>query len=162
MVAKSQIFNWCVFSTGKYSNSFTQPAFSCPSKIAKGTSHLLDSPIFHQHLSIMRKAKQGDDELETNDIASASSSSNTGNADGIMMILSPAKTLDLSPFHLDSSLPICEPHCDLAKTRMVAGVLKEKKAKDLAKLLGISAKLADTAQKVIYSLNMFLHRIAVI
>lgn len=70
--------------------------------------------------------------------------------DGVMMILSPAKTLDLTPFETPLGSPNhpTEPKCDVAKTRTIASAMKARnKAKDLEKLLGISANLAATAHK---------------
>ena len=66
---------------------------------------------------------------------------------GLLMILSPAKTLDLSP--IDSlSLELTTPDCDSDKTKQVAGIIKKKKKIQLPKVLGISPKLAETAFEV--------------
>jgi len=67
---------------------------------------------------------------------------------GILMILSPAKTLDLSPCDRRLFGDWTPPDCDAAKTKEVATILKKNKASDLAKLLGISANLAKTAHEV--------------
>mmetsp|Transcript_36184 Transcript_36184/g.66410 ORF Transcript_36184/g.66410 Transcript_36184/m.66410 type:complete len:379 (+) Transcript_36184:93-1229(+) len=65
---------------------------------------------------------------------------------GVMMILSPAKTLDLTPFSApdSDSFPqsLSAPNCDVAKTKVVALAMKARSKKDLEKLLGISANLA--------------------
>ena len=71
---------------------------------------------------------------------------------GIMMILSPAKTLDLEPYDKDAygSFPSpTNPCCDLEKTKEVTHAMKKRDKESLQKLLGISAKLADTAHQVI-------------
>jgi cytoplasmic iron level regulating protein YaaA (DUF328/UPF0246 family) len=64
---------------------------------------------------------------------------------GIMMILSPAKTMDLSPFEDDHSLQLTQPDCNLDGTGKIAQAMKTRKEKDIEKLLGISANLAKTA-----------------
>lgn len=63
------------------------------------------------------------------------------------MILSPAKTLDLSPCDRLSG-DWTTPECDEAKTKKIASIVKKQKAKELEKLLGISANLAKTAHEV--------------
>ena len=70
---------------------------------------------------------------------------------GIMMILSPAKTLDLTPYIKDNYTaipPPTKPCCDLDKTSIISKAMKKKDKKALEKLLGISSKLADTAHEV--------------
>lgn len=67
---------------------------------------------------------------------------------GIMMILSPAKTLDLSPCSNRLATMWTEPECDVSKTNEIASEMKHRKQKDLQKLLGISANLAETAYGV--------------
>mmetsp|Transcript_17674 Transcript_17674/g.23576 ORF Transcript_17674/g.23576 Transcript_17674/m.23576 type:complete len:332 (+) Transcript_17674:3-998(+) len=63
-----------------------------------------------------------------------------------MMILSPAKTLDLTPYDENNDFPsLTTPSCDSAKTSIVASSMKKRKKADLTKLLSISAKLGDTA-----------------
>lgn len=66
-----------------------------------------------------------------------------GVEDGIMMILSPAKSLDLSPYEgrLETTLPDCDP----AKTIEIARAMKARNETALGKLLSISSKLASTA-----------------
>mmetsp|Transcript_20662 Transcript_20662/g.31274 ORF Transcript_20662/g.31274 Transcript_20662/m.31274 type:complete len:319 (+) Transcript_20662:39-995(+) len=64
---------------------------------------------------------------------------------GIMMILSPAKTLDLSSCSDRLSTMWTEPECDIIKTNEIACEVKKRKQKDLQKLLGVSANLAETA-----------------
>lgn len=68
---------------------------------------------------------------------------------GVMMILSPAKTLDLQPFKsTSSSFPLTtRPSCDDEKTKLLATVMKAQSEKALGKLLGISAKLGETAHQ---------------
>ncbi len=84
------------------------------------------------------------------------SSSNNANDDaassggGILMILSPAKTLDLSPFEPPSSdaFPaLSMPDCDATKTKLVAEAMKARSKKELEKLLSISANLAATSHQ---------------
>jgi hypothetical protein len=70
---------------------------------------------------------------------------------GIMMILSPAKTLDLSVWHqpIGSMLQPTSPDCSPSQTLQVAKAMKGRNEKnELAKLLGISANLAKTASEV--------------
>lgn len=77
------------------------------------------------------------------------------NARGVMMILSPAKTLDLSPFEAPSpSFPQTSvPNCDAEKTKAVASAMKARSKKDLEKLLGISANLAEKSHQVSISIG---------
>jgi len=77
---------------------------------------------------------------------------NDDGAVGIMMILSPAKTLDLTPFVEPSSdssdstfPPLTTPQCDTSKTKAVSTAMKHRSKKDLEKLLGISSNLAATS-----------------
>lgn len=82
--------------------------------------------------------------------ASKSSSNNANDDGGILMILSPAKTLDLSPFEPPSSdtFPaLSMPDCDAAKTKLVAEAMKARSKKELEKLLSISANLAATSHQ---------------
>jgi hypothetical protein len=65
---------------------------------------------------------------------------------GILMILSPAKTLDLSPYAAAS--PCTSPDCDAKMTAELIHAMKKRKESELAKLLGISANLAKTAHQV--------------
>jgi hypothetical protein len=68
---------------------------------------------------------------------------------GIMMILSPAKTLDLSVWQpIGGSLAPTAPDCSPSQTLQVAKAMKERKESELGKLLGISANLAKTASEV--------------
>lgn len=72
-----------------------------------------------------------------------------GSGGGILMILSPAKTLDLSPLEPSSNnLEWAFPSCDDAKTMKVASALRGKGESGLSKILGISSKLAKTAHEV--------------
>lgn len=65
-----------------------------------------------------------------------------------LMILSPAKTLNLSPLEKDQPIPWTSPKCSDEKTQEIMKAMKEhaKDATKLSKLLGISAKLAGTAK----------------
>lgn len=78
-----------------------------------------------------------------NKAAKAQSSSASSNDAGILMILSPAKTLDLSPWQQGATTTT--PQCNAAKTREIAQIMK--KRKDLVKLLGVSANVGKTAQE---------------
>ena len=83
-------------------------------------------------------------------MAKKSSSNNANDDGGILMILSPAKTLDLSPFEPPSSdtFPaLSMPDCDAAKTKLVAEAMKARSKKELEKLLSISANLAATSHQ---------------
>mmetsp|Transcript_23067 Transcript_23067/g.41875 ORF Transcript_23067/g.41875 Transcript_23067/m.41875 type:complete len:298 (-) Transcript_23067:29-922(-) len=65
---------------------------------------------------------------------------------GIMMILSPAKTLNLSPLeHSPATTTI--PHCNVEKTKEIMQAIKKRTQAELGKLLGISANLAQTAHE---------------
>jgi len=73
------------------------------------------------------------------------------NTEGIIMILSPAKTLDVSSYEPNDypSFPKpTEPNCNYGQTKQVARFMKQQKKKSLEKLLSISAKLADSAYQV--------------
>lgn len=76
--------------------------------------------------------------------------------EGIMMILSPAKTLDLSPFVLSNYYPklgdksdtfLTNPCCDPKKTSHLANVMKKQTPTQLMKLLKISSKLANVSHE---------------
>jgi len=69
---------------------------------------------------------------------------NLANKRGVMMILSPAKTLDLSPFTTSLST---EPSCDQVKTDIIANAMKSKTGEKLSSLLGLSAKLTKSVKK---------------
>ncbi|GAX27744.1 uncharacterized protein FisN_13Hh156 [Fistulifera solaris] len=68
---------------------------------------------------------------------------------GIVMILSPAKTLDLSPFDGESTIMknvgVTQPDCHHEQTRYIAQCMKQRSATELAKLLSLSTTLAQTA-----------------
>ncbi|GKY96819.1 hypothetical protein MPSEU_000641100 [Mayamaea pseudoterrestris] len=66
---------------------------------------------------------------------------------GIMMILSPAKTLDLSPLTRPSLPPTTLPDCNPKQTAQVAQAMKERTESELKSLLGISAALAKTSRE---------------
>jgi cytoplasmic iron level regulating protein YaaA (DUF328/UPF0246 family) len=64
-----------------------------------------------------------------------------------MMILSPAKTLNLSPLeHSPATTTI--PHCNVGKTKEIMQAIKQRTQAELGRLLGISANLAQTAHEV--------------
>ena len=67
----------------------------------------------------------------------------------ILMILSPAKTLDLTsplpPWLLESNLPLTQPDCCLEKTQAIATYMKGLSLSALTKLLQVSASLGQTA-----------------
>ena len=71
--------------------------------------------------------------------------------EGIMMILSPAKTLDLSPYPAPSGGPTgalptrTQPQCNAVQTLEIATIMKSRT--DLVKLLGVSANVGKTAQE---------------
>jgi hypothetical protein len=68
---------------------------------------------------------------------------------GIMMILSPAKTLDLSLWQpIGGSLAPTVADCSPSQTLEVAQAMKARKESELGKLLGISANLAKTTSEV--------------
>ena len=80
----------------------------------------------------------------------SSSDDAAASSGGVMMILSPAKTLDLSPFEApsDDAFPaLSTPDCDTAKTKVVAEAMKARSKKELEKLLGISANLAEKSHQ---------------
>lgn len=70
---------------------------------------------------------------------------------GIFMILSPAKTLDLSPLksdvlsHIEEDLS--EPSCDPKKTRTLVDILQLKSQNELKKLLNVSDKISCTVKE---------------
>jgi hypothetical protein len=67
---------------------------------------------------------------------------------GIMMILSPAKTLDLSAWQpIGGSLVPTVADCSPSQTLEVAKAMKGRKESELGKLLGISANLAKTTSE---------------
>lgn len=74
-----------------------------------------------------------------------------GSEEGVMMILSPAKTLDLTPFSSpvgSESFPRSStPSCDAEKTRVVASAMKARSRTELEKLLAISANLATKSKE---------------
>ena len=88
----------------------------------------------------------------------SSSSTNDANDSvvGIMMILSPAKTLDLTPLaadiknddHIPDSSLWTVPGCNMDKTRQVVQAMKKRSQSELAKLLSISSNLASKSHEV--------------
>lgn len=71
---------------------------------------------------------------------------------GVMMILSPAKTLDFSLLPTSESVPdtsyFTSPGCHPDQTRQVVQAMKKRSTTELGKLLSISANLAKTAHEV--------------
>ena len=70
------------------------------------------------------------------------------------MILSPAKTLNLTPLEDTErqrqlhGLSVTEPNCNPEYTNTLASILKSKSTNQLSKLLGTSAKLSQTVKQV--------------
>lgn len=80
---------------------------------------------------------------------------------GLMMILSPAKTLNLDPaFETAESVIIgtTDPSCDVVKTNELAGILKKKNVKELKNLLKISDNLVSSVLMVRFLLQHYFHR----
>ena len=73
---------------------------------------------------------------------STQASNKANHKNGILMILSPAKTLDVTPY--DGSLATTTPQCSPAQTREIAQIMKNRK--DLVSLLGVSTNVGKTAQ----------------
>eukprot|EP00557_Chaetoceros_sp_GSL56_P005410 CAMPEP_0176491334 /NCGR_PEP_ID=MMETSP0200_2-20121128/8374_1 /TAXON_ID=947934 /ORGANISM="Chaetoceros sp., Strain GSL56" /LENGTH=308 /DNA_ID=CAMNT_0017888751 /DNA_START=1344 /DNA_END=2267 /DNA_ORIENTATION=- len=88
-----------------------------------------------------------------------SSNAFTTSRRGIFMILSPAKTLDLSPLQSDVLSGIesnlSEPSCDLAKTRQLAEILQSKSQNELKKLLNVSDKISSTVKEYYGNFDMY-------
>ncbi len=71
---------------------------------------------------------------------------------GLMMILSPAKTLNLDALDQESlAVETTRPSCDSEKTNALAKILKEKSKNDLKSLLKISDNLATSVSEVCVS-----------
>lgn len=64
---------------------------------------------------------------------------------GVFMILSPAKTLDLTPIPLDD-LDTSSPGCDKSKTLQLSQIMKSKSKKQLKDLLKVSDKISDAVK----------------
>jgi|AntRauTorckE5430_2_1112549.scaffolds.fasta_scaffold03664_1 cytoplasmic iron level regulating protein YaaA (DUF328/UPF0246 family) len=94
---------------------------------------------------------------------------------GIFMILSPAKTLDISELvfappidehannneehhdvHAHKFEYVSQPSCDLPKTRQLAKILKSKSKKQLKDLLKVSDKISDTVKDYYDAFNVDL------
>jgi len=83
---------------------------------------------------------------------------------GVMMILSPAKTLDLAhlddankPNNIPESSLWTAPDCNLEQSRRLARAMKKRSQADLEKLLKLSANLAKTSHQVciiMYEINV--------
>lgn len=69
---------------------------------------------------------------------------------GIFMILSPAKTLDLSPLSSTISEQIADylspPECDVEKTRILVDIMKSKSQKQLKDMLKVSDNISATVK----------------
>lgn len=65
-----------------------------------------------------------------------------------LMILAPAKTLDMKPMEKNEPIEWTRPSCDVEKTQTLIQIMKEhaKSTAKLSKLLNISASLAQTAK----------------
>jgi cytoplasmic iron level regulating protein YaaA (DUF328/UPF0246 family) len=66
---------------------------------------------------------------------------------GIMMILSPAKTLDFKPMERATAVPSSWPDCNPERTSEIARAMKRKTGSELAKMLGLSSALAATTKQ---------------
>jgi hypothetical protein len=66
---------------------------------------------------------------------------------GIMMILSPAKTLDFKPMEHATAVPTSWPDCNPQRTSEVALAMKRRTQKEVAKMLGLSSALASTTKR---------------
>ena len=64
-----------------------------------------------------------------------------------MMILSPAKTMDLSPYEGSLQKQMTLPQCNLSKTLEIVDAMKSRNEKELTKLLSISSNLGKTANE---------------
>ena len=109
------------------------------------------SRTFYTDLSAMPKTKK---QAESQSSA-ASKNKNEKESKGIMMILSPAKTLDMNPLPTDEksdSIPDSShftlPNCNPERTKKVVQAMKKRSQSELAKLLSISATLAKTSHEV--------------
>jgi cytoplasmic iron level regulating protein YaaA (DUF328/UPF0246 family) len=73
-------------------------------------------------------------------------SGSSGDSGGMLMILSPAKTLDLSALDKDDPLPWTVPQCSPTNIKKVSTAMKAHAQENkLSKLLGLSANLTKTA-----------------
>jgi len=114
-----------------------------------------------KNLSSMPRATTKNNKSKRTIASSAASSSakegdgcdgDEGGEEGVMMVLSPAKTLDFSSSPEEAStLPATTtwPQCDAAKTKRIASAMKSRAAgnstSELAKLLKVSSNIARTA-----------------
>jgi cytoplasmic iron level regulating protein YaaA (DUF328/UPF0246 family) len=77
-------------------------------------------------------------------------------AAGLMMILSPAKTLNLNSFNSELvEVDSTEPSCNTEFTNQLAGILKKKNKKDLKSMLNISDKLTSSVFTVCVILSIY-------
>jgi len=67
--------------------------------------------------------------------------------EGLMMILSPAKTMDLSPFQNEYGLALSSPECDLSLTKEISAIMSGCSETELKKLLSVSANIAAKAHE---------------
>lgn len=98
---------------------------------------------------------------------------------GVIMVLSPAKTLDLTPIvdrdfidEVDAAAILdlaslaasgeasgqCDPLCDRDKTEMICQVMKSKSEGELKKMLNLSPALAKIAHQV-STAHIFYHEV---
>lgn len=64
------------------------------------------------------------------------------------MVISPAKTLDLTPLTNTVQFEWSQPCCNELQTQQIALSMKSRNEADLCKLLSISKSLASVARKV--------------
>jgi len=125
------------------------------------SSKIPDQRHNHTNLRLPRLFATAKTTEMTKSKASSSSSTNDANDSvvvGIMMILSPAKTLDVTPLAVDDKnddyIPNSSlwtvPSCNMDKTRQVVQAMKKRSQSELAKLLSISSNLASKSHEVTY------------
>jgi cytoplasmic iron level regulating protein YaaA (DUF328/UPF0246 family) len=66
---------------------------------------------------------------------------------GISMILSPAKTLDLTPLSINLEVGTSQPDCDEFKTKQLVEIIKSKSKKQLKDLLKVSDRIIYDVKK---------------
>ena len=90
-------------------------------------------------------------------------SQNSASARGLMMILSPAKTLDVQNLEVSSALApsLCSPCCDTDRTKQLVQVLKSKNQGQLKKIMKISDNISTKVKKVRLRLTKTMHFIHV-
>jgi cytoplasmic iron level regulating protein YaaA (DUF328/UPF0246 family) len=92
-----------------------------------------------------RKASRTNSDLGGKSTSGGGAGARTG---AFLMILSPAKTLNLAPMERDLPIPWTSPTCSDENTKEVMAIMKThaKNSTKLSKLLGISASLTETAK----------------